>query len=376
MPDEKESNWEYISGQDLARNRASGIYYAIKHFRGLPTLNKSTGHTDPRKARKELPRLIRAHLDRYESGQRAPGESPTVGEVIDEVEETESPSLRKKTQAKRTFYFKRIRDEMGLGHLPIDQLSLKLWIARLEKVRAKRQRKTYWDYVKHANILIRYAYEQKYISHYITIANPDPMRETGTVFTTPEIQRLFSVMNEGTRDQFVLSYECCMRLREMLHLSWDRVDLESGEITLRAQDVKTGSKTGKGRKFIATPHALERLRRRKAEQIPPSPWVFPSPTGKGPVDDNKTAWNAAKTLVLEGDERLGIKGDPTFQHWGTWHHLRHTAISLILCEEKMNITMVSEYVGTSVSTLQKVYLHSKAEHTKGVTDSLRITNSK
>lgn len=376
MP-KKPSKWEFLKGQELARNLESGILYYSKAFSEIPNLYKSTGQTDPRKAKKEFPRLLKEHLDRYHDPLRTVGKIPTVAKVIEEIEQTESRGKRKKTQRQRTFYFARIRDEMELGHLPIDRLTLKIWTAGLDKVRrlhrekaereGKRGRETYWGYSKNANIMLRFAYEQKYVSHHIAFPNPDKKKTTGTVLSTMEIKQLWEVMGENLRDQFVLSYECCMRLREMLHLTWDRVDLETGEITLSADDVKTGSKTGKGRAFVATPHALERLKARYKRFVDRSKWVFPSTTGKGPVDDNKTAWAKAKEKVL--------KKNTAFQSWARWHDLRHTAITRMLVEQRINITLVSEYVGTAVGTLQRVYLHSTAEQTKSVALGLDITKA-
>ncbi len=371
MPDD--SKWKFYEGEDLAENLESGIFYMSRAMKDMKNIFKTTGKTDKRLAKKEFQRILKAHLDRYQDGKRTPGKSPTIAEVIEEIEQTESPSLRAKTQSKRTFYFKRIRDSLELGHLPVDKLTLKLWTTRLDKERARRPRKTFIDYTKHANILLRYAYEQKYISHMIPLPRPDKKKQTGIVLTMDEIRLLWEVMGETLRDQFVLSYECCMRLREMLHLTWDRVDLETGEITLRADDVKTGSKTGKGRTFVATPAAHDRLRVRWAKacgqkDFPPTNWVFPSPTGTGPIEDNKTAWNNAKAKAL--------KKNPAFQHWARWHDLRHTAITRMVVEQQMNIALVSEYVGTSVDTLQRTYLHSTAEKTKSVSLAISILGKK
>lgn len=376
-----ESKWEFLEGEDLALNLESGIYYMSKAMKGIPNIFRSTGQKDKRKAKGQFTRIIKEHLDRYEAGARAPGKSPTVAEVIHEIGPIEDPKLRENTRKKRKFYFARIRDVYDLGSIPIDRLTLPLWMGRLLRVQALpapkkgKHRKTFKDDQKHANILLRYAYEQKYVSHWITFPNPDRPTPERIVFTIDEIRQLWAVMNEDTRDQFVLSYESCMRLREMLHLTWERVNLGTGEITLRPIDVKTGSKTGRGRRFIMTPHALARIKKRKAEQEPASLWVFPSPTGRGPVDDNKTAWNNAKAAVLEGDEKRGLPANSAFQYGGTWHDLRHTAITRLLVEQRINITLVSEYVGTAVGTLQRVYLHSTAEQTKSVALGLDITKA-
>ena len=374
------NQYEYFSGKDegLARNRDSGIIYAIKHFAGMPNLFRSTGETDIRAARKKLPGLIKEHLEKYQDGKRSPEKSKTVGQVIDEVYETQTARprrnkepLRKKTIAKRKFYFERIRTDMGLGPLPIGKLTLQIWTGRLDQVMKKLKRKTFWDYAKHMNILERHAYQQQYITNLISFPNPDGAHKEGTVFTTDELKLLFAEMNEDTKDQFVLSYENCLRKLECLHLEWNRIDLETGELILRKEHVKTGSKTGKGRTIFITPHALERLRARwqKVDQADANArrWVFPSETGKGPITDNKTAWNNAKENVLEKF--------PAFQHWGTWHHLRHTAITYMFAMG-MDIAKVSEFVGTSIATLQRVYLHSKAEHTRGVSSGLMINGGK
>lgn len=386
MPPEKDKRFTSLPGTDLALNTESGIYYATKQFKHLriPMLFKTTGETDIRKAKKKLPQLVTEHLRRYQHGEDA-GKERLVRDVIDEIDRTETPSLRTGTQENRGLYFKELRSE--LGHVPIGRITLATWTRWLGEFRKRKSRKTFWDYAKHMNILIRYAYEQKWISHKILLPNPDPKKATGTVLSPANIRELWGVMGEDTRDQLVLAYECAMRLREVLYLTWDRVDLETGEITLRAEDVKTGSKTGRGRTFIASEHALERLRarserlRRNSSAWPVGSerlgnnrvWVFPSPTGKGPVDWNATAWKRAKKLVTEGNPEKGIKPiNPAFPHWARWHDLRHSSLSHMLLDKGMNPLFVSEFAGVSMQTIQRVYLHSTAEKTKSVSRALSI----
>lgn len=50
--------------------------------------------------------------------------------------------------------------------------------------------------------------------------------------------------------------------------------LETGEWTLSAERVKTGSKTGEGRSFIISPTALSRLRARSLRMAGSSAWIF------------------------------------------------------------------------------------------------------
>jgi integrase len=229
---------------------------------------------------------------------------------------------------------------------------------------ARKKRKTFGDYAKYMNKLLRFAYQRRYLSHLIKVDSPDPIATgVGRVFTESEIKALWGVMNDETRDQFVLCYECFMRLREALYLTWDRVDLNEKEISLRASDVKTGSRTGKGRTFRASHNAIERLRIRY-EQRSSDKWVFPSRVDSSkPVEDNKTAWRAAK-------RRCAITGR------ARWHDLRHTAISRSLLERGMDPILVSEYAGVSLKTLQRVYLHSTAKQTAAIANSLSVFGEK
>lgn len=370
-PEKKPQRFEAVKGADLSLNLESGIYYVVKKFQHLryPMLFKSTKETDLKRARRAATQMISEHIATHALGLDG-SRTKTVQNVIDEIERTESPGLRTGTQENRTMYFAELGKE--LGHLPIDRVTLAVWTRWLASFRARKGRKTFWDYAKHMNILIRYAYEQKWVSHLITFPNPDPKKVTGTVMSPQNIRELWSVMGDDTRDQLVLAYENCMRLREVLYLTWDRVDLETGEITLRPEDVKTGSKTGKGRTFMASEHALERLRARfEKEKLKYNPawggtltWVFPSPTGKGPVDWNATAWKKAKAKAL--------KINPAFPHWARWHDLRHSSLSHLLLDKKMNPLLVSEFAGVSMQTIQRVYLHSTAEKTKSVSRAISI----
>jgi integrase len=62
---------------------------------------------------------------------------------------------------------------------------------------------------------------------------------------------------------------------------------------------------------------------------------------------------------------------------GIWFYwLRHTFYTTALLEAKLPIQHVSEYGGTSIPTLQRVYLHSDAGRTKSVSGAVRIQPEK
>lgn len=349
----------------MIRYIPSGVIYCRKKFSklGIPPIFESTGEVSLGRAKVKTQVLIQKHLNKYLGiddskiyGRRS---SMALKDVIEEVLRDDTPTLRATTQEKHRQFFSEIEEEFGgfdVNAITVPEFLL--WVKRLRK---KKSRKSFEDYSKHFNKLMRFAYERKYATHLITFPNPDGKKESiGRVYTMEEISALWDVMNDETRDQFVLCFESMMRLREALRLTWDRVCLKTGKITLRAVDVKTGSKTGRGREFVMSPHALERLRTRYSMSRPSSLYVFPSKGRKDrPTHYNKTAWTLAKKAA-------GIKGR------ARWHDLRHTAISRALLEARLSPLHVSEYAGVSLQTIQRVYLHSKAEQTQEVSKALNI----
>lgn len=350
----------------LFLNLDTGFIYVRKTFKRyrITPLFESTGEKLVGKAKAKAEELINAHLNSYigdKTGLKAQRFAfRTIASVIGEINTVETHLLRKRTQEHRELYFKEIKAE--LGGIDIAHFDNRRWADWLEEFRLRKNRRTYWDYAKHMNIILRYAYRQKYVSHLVKIKNPDGApADEARVFTLEEINRLSAHMNDDTLDQFVLSYENYMRLREVLYLRWDCVNLETGLIRLKATDVKTGSKTKKGREFIVSEMALARLRMRRKRQRVVSPYVFPSRDNPAkPVSQNITAWRAAK-------RRAGITGT------AKWHSLRHSAITHAIKFHGVDVVHVSEFAGVSIATLQKVYLHSDAQMTAKAGQVLRIS---
>lgn len=349
----------------LFRKSDSPFYYVRKTFKRyrIKPLFESTKEETIGKARAKAEELINEHLNRYVGEGRdyksKRFHSRSIASVIDEINRVETGDLRMRTQEHRHLYFNEFKKE--LGSVDITRMDADRWADWLAGFRKRKNRRTYWDYAKHMNIVLRYAYAHKYVSHMVKLKVSDPAPDEARVFTEEEIGRLYAAMSPTTRDQFVLSYENYMRLREVLHLRWDCVNLETGLIRLKASDVKTGSKTKKGREFLISERALERLQDRRKLMGDTSPYVFPNKADSGrPAGQNITAWIAAK-------RRAGITGT------AKWHSLRHTAITHALLKHGVDIMRVSEFAGVSAATIQKVYLHSTAQQTAVAGQVLRIS---
>lgn len=347
------------------------IYYREKFGKlGVPLLFQPTGETTLGRAKTAATKLrtdwISKHTGQAQVFNRS-SDGSTVGEVIDDILERHTPRQRPMTQVKHKQYLAEIRARFGRYDVKsLTSRDLEDWIrdikrrGPIEKDGRKWHRTSFDDCVKHLNLVARWAQSEGYSPYLLRFKNPEgKAAKTYRVYSDAEVTALWEAMSEDARDKFVLSYECMMRLREALRLTWDRVDLKTGKVTLRAQDVKTGSKTGKGRELILSPGALERLRARRAAQ-PRATYVFASPSDPSkPVDSIKTAWRSAKA-------------DAKIRGRARWHDLRHTAISNALLVAKVPPLIVSEYAGVSMQTIQRVYLHSSAELTRAAASAVSV----
>lgn len=392
----KQSPWEKALDTkgnpvpNLYRHIRSGTYHVWKNFKrlGIKPLRESTRQTTLGKARTEAELIIQRHKNRClgidDTAVFLRKKGNSFGSAAKLALEKHTPRKRRaRTQEKHNLIIPALIEKWGSYQLKdissegfkdwIDEIKAEKWACGqshqicLDGKCGHRRRQTFMDYAKHMNFVMRIAFERKLIDSLITFENPDEEKETGRVFTRAEITALWNVMGDDTRDQFVLCFESMMRLREALYLTWDRVNLKTGQITLRKEDVKTGSKTGKGRDFIMSKNSLVRMKARfeKTKHLG-STYVFPAKEKLSkrwnilkPQHDNDSAWNRSKKAA-------GITGP------ARWHDLRHTAISEALLVQGHPIVKVSEYCGTSVATLQRVYLHSKAEQTKDVATAIRI----
>ena len=69
---------------------------------------------------------------------------------------------------------------------------------------------------------------------------PDPKNERDRVLTSDEWQKLYETASPHIKPILLIAYHLGMRLGEILGLTWDRVDVKRGFITLSACDTKNG----------------------------------------------------------------------------------------------------------------------------------------
>lgn len=357
----------------------SETFYARKTFKkeGIPPLFKSTGEVTLGKARTAAALMIQRHRNKHLGipDDHVFGKekiTKTFGAVAKQMQEDPEilDSLRDSSKEQQARYVKFINE--CFEKIDIASITVDHWTDALKEWRRTLDRKSFLDYHKYFNKVMRYAYKKRLTPHLVVSANPDKRKDsTFYVFSDKQLRKMRDAARDlktkglslKTEAQFSASYESMMRHNEILSLEKKRYNPKTGLITLRPQDVKTGSKTRKGRSFIANPNTRQLLNRVLTELPSDSPYIFPHRFNKNlPQGDNKNAWTAMRKAA-------GWKKSKG--RW-RWHDLRHTAITKALLEKKLDIQSVSEYCGTSVRTLQRIYLHSKAEHTKSVSNAITI----
>lgn len=284
-----------------------------------------------------------------------------IRDVIDEILQSETPNKRVGTQEMHKIYLGQLRVELGSRSIAtFTRKEYMMWIAKYRNARSA-DRETFDDYTKFLNIISNYSYQHGYISNLIKYPCTDnsDRDHTGRVYTNAELKRMWDTSADDVviRLQLVLALECFFRLREALLLTWDRVDLDDRKVILRKQDVKTGSKMGKGRVVPLSNNAFQMLTELKKTAT--TKWVFPNPKKNGPVDKNDKRWAKIKRLS-------GIKGR------ARWHDLRHTALTIAATQKNVNLANLAIVAGVSVLTIQRVYLHAHVEDLRDVTKSIDI----
>lgn len=353
----------------FTRSRLSGKIFYRRELKklGIPPIFVSTGETTIGRAKVQAEILLNRHKNKHlgiPDGQvygRA-RKGIAITKVIDEFLERETPKQRPRTQVKHKFFMEAIRE--GLGHLDAGSVTEELaddWLRSVKRMGVRTTYSSFADYPKHFNRLMRYAHRRQYAGNLISVRNPlERSRPKFRVFTLKEICRMYDVADQRGKLQLTLAYENALRLREMLGLTTEQVNLTTGKLILRPHQVKTGSKTGRGRTIYLSENGL-RLLKEWRETLPErAAFFFPSPTlENSPVDHNRGLWGQIKT-------KAKIKGS------ARWHDLRHTAISHMLLKRKLPIVDVSKFVGTSISEIEKTYLHENPNDLREVSAALRI----
>ena len=160
------------------------------------------------------------------------------------------------------------------------------------------------------------------------------------VLTQTEILRFLTrAKEEGYYEMFLLELTTGMRRGEIIGLKWRDLNLQTGELRITRQVVKTGSskeisapKTKSSVRTILLPTDMVELLAELKKQTK-GEWMFPSPVKEG-EPRNPTAVYHRFQLILERSHCKKIR----------FHDLRHTFATMAL-ENGMDVKTLSDMIG-------------------------------
>ena len=291
----------------------------------------------------------------------------TFGDWIDFwYQNFSKPKIRQTTQLS---YEGRIYTHIipEIGKIPLCKLSqndLQQFYARLKKGGRKRFVEQYGEglsdrMVRSCHTTCRTALEKAVVEGLITnnpaigCRLPPKKAKEMQVLTQAEILRFLTrAKEEGYYEMFLLELTTGMRRGEILGLKWRDLNLQTGELRITRQVVKTGSskeisvpKTKSSVRTILLPHDMVELLTELKNQTK-GEWMFPSPVKEG-EPRNPTAVYHRFQVILERSHCKKIR----------FHDLRHTFATMAL-ENGMDIKTLSAMIGhISSETTLNIYSH-------------------
>jgi integrase len=186
----------------------------------------------------------------------------------------------------------------------------------------------------------------------LKIPKPSKPKDVGRELTDDEIVRIFKACkSQDLKFQIKIALLTGMRLREILHLKWESLDLKSCTMFLPCDSTKTG----KSRFFPFSFDLFPEFERRSKKSHPV--YVFPMPSDLNrPQNDIGHLWE--RTL-----KRAGVKC--------RFHDLRHTAATRKI-RAGNSLVIVSREMGMRVEVLEKIYTHLNVEDLRKSADSVRL----
>ncbi len=169
---------------------------------------------------------------------------------------------------------------------------------------------------------------------------PDPQNARDRVLSDKEWGKLYQAAKPHLQPVLLLAYQLGQRLSEIVNLTWDRVDLKRGFVTLRSQDTKTK----KPRQVPMTPDVRVTLQQLAKMRSLATRRVFLYQGG--PLKDFRTTFRTALSDA-------GVSG---FR----FHDLRHCAATN-LRRAGVDTTTAMQIVGHTSPQMWKRYNHIREE---------------
>lgn len=308
--------------------------------------------------------------------RQAQRDAPTVSEMWERYAKEHLPQKAQRSQAdERMMWEKIILPRFGkvkvalITHDDVDALHRDITEIRGTPVRANRT----VEVLRRAfNLAIRWKWREDNPASGVR-RNPEEKRHR--YLNRAEIAALAQALNSHAEPMSANAIKLLMltgaRRGEVLGATWEMFDLENGVWTKPSSHTKQRKLhrvplSGPAVQLLTEMKAAARAKG-EAEGLPPSPYVFPGPTGK-PLTEIKRTWVSvcrkaalgAEVPLLDarGKQVLDRKGNPktVFEPNVRIHDIRHSFAS-ILVSAGASLPLIGQMLGhTQVQTTQR-YAH-------------------
>lgn len=310
-----------------------------QHRRSLKTQNK-----------KEARRLaVQLEAEILQGRRRERPQPPTAEQAIAAyLDYLRSERRSSKTMVKYEFVLGRLaallRSRRAGSLLDLDLSAIDAY--RKERVGASAAPKTIYTETVIIRQLVKFALSRGLIDEDplrgLRLAKPKPTPQP--CWTPEEVERILGAATPAYREALTILADTGLRAGELVHLTWDDVDLDRNLIHVRPKDGWT-PKTGDQRSIPMSPRARATLAIRPRR----GRWVF---TAKPSGDDPKGTRRMSDRRLLDGLrrvlDRLGLPGH--------LHTFRHAFISRALTGG-IPESVVREWVGHVDRDVMKLYTH-------------------
>lgn len=313
----------------------SGIYIIRKFKKGKDPLWHSTGERSIKAARSLKDQVIANWL-----GDRPKGSRRYFSDLFDAVlavKATKSDATYKSAVDQ----IKNLKPWFTDHCTFIDQFNEATWESYIIAQRAKNPNRRLSHDREILNFTLGLGRKKDWIQKVYTLRKADTPRAGGRYLTDEEIERMVKhAVTDDLRFQIQIAAKMGMRKMEILALSWDRIDLKGGWITLYAEHTKT-----KRSRFVPIPDdLLPEFKRRasKKEGI----FLFPA---KGIPNRHVGTHQTALASTLK---KAKVKCH--------FHELRHRALTDMLAAG-VSETDVEKITGASPLVIKRVYHHLRRD---------------
>lgn len=317
--------------------------YLYGTYPGVGEILRSTGETDIKRAVK-VAKELEAQIYKIDPSYE-PRKIREIAELILEINEDgwAKGTLEGATNIIRNHIIPEF------GRLDLSDFKEEIWSGYTKRFYAKNPTGRLFNKRKYMTKILNFAFKKGYLKEKFELPINDQPKRRGKVISDLDLEKIIANTTSKTLPlQIYFGRYMGIRKDEILGIEIEEIDL--ARLTLNLGKPSTSTKNHK-RSMAIAPEVVPLLKSQMSRVS--GALLFPSETGEGYQQDNHATWDRA-CKNEKGEYWIEVN----------FHDLRHTFITVKLLDEQKPILHVSEYVGTSVSELQKTYTHHIAEQTR------------